>query len=207
MAHRRLPYTLTHPINIPSMAKEKASAALFDQLQTAIEGGEGEEIVGKVKVGIDISIKPTPNCYIIRLMALHPRFSLASHIPWSFKLISDHLTSLIVSVTLPPSPLARSGLNPGSWVPQQHSLHDNSSFLKLWSDLCCHPFQGTVVFNIDGEKWTLVLNPEERKVFKGEPEGKPNLTLTISDENFVKLVMGKMGPQQVPPSSAKEMPV
>ncbi|CAL5225513.1 g8343 [Coccomyxa viridis] len=86
------------------MAKEKASAALFDQLQTAIEGGEGEEIVGKVK--------------------------------------------------------------------------------------------GTVLFNIDGEKWTLVLNPEERKVFKGEPEGKPTLTLTISDENFVKLVMGKMGPQQ-----------
>lgn len=60
----------------------------------------------------------------------------------------------------------------------------------------CAP-QGTVVFNIDGEKWTLVLNPGERKVFKGEPEGKPNLTLTISDENFVKLVMGKMGPQQV----------
>ena len=54
-----------------------------------------------------------------------------------------------------------------------------------------------MVFNIDGEKWTLVLNPGERKVFKGEPEGKPTLTLTISDENFVKLVMGKMGPQQV----------
>ena len=34
------------------MGKEKASAALFDQLQTAIEGGEGEEIVGKVKVSI-----------------------------------------------------------------------------------------------------------------------------------------------------------
>ena len=34
------------------MGKEKASAALFDQLQTAIEGGEGEEIVGKVKVNI-----------------------------------------------------------------------------------------------------------------------------------------------------------
>ncbi len=56
-----------------------------------------------------------------------------------------------------------------------------------------------MLFNIDGEKWTLVLNPEERKVFKGEPEGKPTLTLTISDENFVKLVMGKMGPQQVTP--------
>lgn len=58
-----------------------------------------------------------------------------------------------------------------------------------------------MLFNIDGEKWTLVLNPEERKVFKGEPEGKPTLTLTISDENFVKLVMGKMGPQQVMPLS------
>ena len=59
-----------------------------------------------------------------------------------------------------------------------------------------------MVFIIDGEKWTLVLTPGERKVFKGEPEGKPNLTLTISDENFVKLVMGKMGPQQVCPSNA-----
>ena len=34
------------------------------------------------------------------------------------------------------------------------------------------------------------------QVSQGEPEGKPDLTLTISDQNFVKLVMGKMGPQQ-----------
>ena len=53
------------------------------------------------------------------------------------------------------------------------------------------------MFDIDGEKWTLDLRPGSRKVTKGEPEGKPDLTLTISDENFVKLVMGKMGPQQV----------
>jgi len=33
-------------------------------------------------------------------------------------------------------------------------------------------------------------------VSAGAPEGKPDLTLTISDDNFVKLVMGKMGPQQ-----------
>jgi hypothetical protein len=32
------------------MAKEKASAALFDQLQKAIESGEGDDIVGKLKV-------------------------------------------------------------------------------------------------------------------------------------------------------------
>ena len=57
--------------------------------------------------------------------------------------------------------------------------------------------QGVVVFDIDGEKWTLDLRPGSRKVTKGAPEGKPDLTLTISDENFVKLVMGKMGPQQV----------
>jgi putative sterol carrier protein len=57
--------------------------------------------------------------------------------------------------------------------------------------------QGVVVFDIDGEKWTLTLTPNSRGVKKGAPEGKPDLTLTISDENFVKLVMGKMGPQQV----------
>lgn len=59
------------------------------------------------------------------------------------------------------------------------------------------PLQGIVVFDIDGEKWTLDLTPGSRGVKKGAPEGKPDLTLTISDENFVKLVMGKMGPQQV----------
>ncbi len=57
-----------------------------------------------------------------------------------------------------------------------------------------------MVFDIDGEKWTLDLRPGSRKVSKGEPEGKPDLTLTISDQNFVKLVMGKMGPQQVRPA-------
>ena len=77
------------------MAKEKASAALFDQLQTAIEGGEGEEIVGKVKVIIDISIKPTPDCQIVLLMAPHPLFSLFLHEVWSPKQTYDHLTPLL----------------------------------------------------------------------------------------------------------------
>lgn len=59
--------------------------------------------------------------------------------------------------------------------------------------------QGLVVFNIDGDQWTLDLRPESGKgsVKKGAPEEKPDLTLTISDENFVKLVMGKLNPQQV----------
>ena len=56
-----------------------------------------------------------------------------------------------------------------------------------------------MVFNIDGEHWTLDLRTGSGKAYKGTPENdeKPELTLTISDENFVKLVMGKLGPQQV----------
>ena len=56
------------------------------------------------------------------------------------------------------------------------------------------------MFKIDDEEWTLDLRPEsgKGKVSKGGPgSDKPDLTLTISDDNFVKLVMGKLGPQQV----------
>ena len=35
------------------MAKPKQSAALFDQLDKAIQGGEGDEVVGKMKVCTD----------------------------------------------------------------------------------------------------------------------------------------------------------
>ena len=54
-----------------------------------------------------------------------------------------------------------------------------------------------MVFNIDNEKWTLDLRTKGR-VYSGEPENdeKADLTLTITDENFMKLVMGKLGPQQ-----------
>lgn len=55
-----------------------------------------------------------------------------------------------------------------------------------------------MVFNIEGEKWTLDLRTGNGKAYKGSPKNdeKPDLTLTITDENFVKLVMGKLGPQQ-----------
>ena len=62
-------------------------------------------------------------------------------------------------------------------------------------DLCC---QGLVLFKIDDGEWTLDLRSGKGKVSKGGAgSDKPDLTLTISDDNFVKLVMGKMGPQQV----------
>jgi 3-hydroxyacyl-CoA dehydrogenase/3a,7a,12a-trihydroxy-5b-cholest-24-enoyl-CoA hydratase len=54
-----------------------------------------------------------------------------------------------------------------------------------------------VVFNVDGEQWALDLRQGSGSVSKGAPAEKPDLTLTISDENFVKLVMGKLNPQQV----------
>ena len=63
----------------------------------------------------------------------------------------------------------------------------------------CAPLQGLVVFDIDSEEWTLDLRSGSGAVYKGMPkeEEKPDLTLTISDDNFAKLVAGKLGPQQV----------
>lgn len=54
-----------------------------------------------------------------------------------------------------------------------------------------------MVFKLDGEEWTLDLREGKGALYKGAPEEAPNLTLTISDENFAKMVMGKLGPQQV----------
>ena len=63
------------------------------------------------------------------------------------------------------------------------------------------PVQGLILFKIDGDEWTLDLRAETENgtISQGPPpEGfKPDLTLTISDDNFVKLVNGKLGPQQV----------
>ena len=53
------------------------------------------------------------------------------------------------------------------------------------------------MFDIDKEKWALDLREGTRKVSKGAPADKPDLTLTITDDNFTKLVSGKLGPQQV----------
>ena len=67
------------------------------------------------------------------------------------------------------------------------------------SSASSHLTQGLVLFKIDGDDWLLDLRSGKGKVTKGSPEGdtKPDLTLTISDDNFAKLVMGKLGPQQV----------
>lgn len=60
------------------------------------------------------------------------------------------------------------------------------------------PTQGMVVFKIDGDEWTLDLRPGKGELHQGTPkEDKADITLTITDDNFAKLVMGKLNPQQV----------
>ena len=53
------------------------------------------------------------------------------------------------------------------------------------------------MFKVEEDDWTLDLREGKGSVAKGVPSDKPDLTLTISDENFAKMVMGKLNPQQV----------
>ena len=53
------------------------------------------------------------------------------------------------------------------------------------------------MFKVDDDDWTLDLREGKGSVAKGVPADKPDLTLTINDENFAKMVMGKLNPQQV----------
>ena len=55
--------------------------------------------------------------------------------------------------------------------------------------------QGVVVFSIDGTDWTLDLRQGEGTLVQGNPSDKEDIRLTMSDETFVKLVMGKLNPQ------------
>jgi hypothetical protein len=54
-----------------------------------------------------------------------------------------------------------------------------------------------VVFVIDDQTWTLDLREGAGSVSQGPPADKADLTLTISDANFAKMVMGQLSPQQV----------
>jgi putative sterol carrier protein len=66
--------------------------------------------------------------------------------------------------------------------------------------------KGLVVFKIDGSDFTLDLRVSENdggdkkksRVREGAPDDgdSPDLTLTIKDDDFVKLVAGKLNPQQ-----------
>ncbi len=52
------------------------------------------------------------------------------------------------------------------------------------------------MFCVDGTDWTLDLREGKGTLTKGSPDEKEDIRLTMTDENFVKLVMGKLNPQQ-----------
>lgn len=52
-------------------------------------------------------------------------------------------------------------------------------------------------FEIEGETWTLELQDEGPKLSKGDNEMEADVELRASEENFVKIVMGKLSPQTV----------
>jgi SCP-2 sterol transfer family len=63
--------------------------------------------------------------------------------------------------------------------------------------------QGIILFNVGGKEWTLDLSLGKGSVTEGQPDGvTPELTLTMTDDTFAKLVAGKLNPQQVRPCAA-----
>jgi putative sterol carrier protein len=55
--------------------------------------------------------------------------------------------------------------------------------------------QAIVVFDIDGDKWTLDLRPDHGSLEKGEASEDAALTLTMNEATFINLVLGKTSPQ------------
>ncbi|EFN58752.1 hypothetical protein CHLNCDRAFT_14910, partial [Chlorella variabilis] len=47
-----------------------------------------------------------------------------------------------------------------------------------------------------GAEWTLDLREGKGTLVKGPPPEKADITLTIKDGDFVRMVGGKLGPQQ-----------
>jgi hypothetical protein len=83
-------------------------------------------------------------------------------------------------------------------LPVEHTVAEScTQFERLPTTWPRCRLQGLVVFLIDGQHWTLDLREGAGTVLQGPPIDKPDLTLTISDENFAKMVMGKLSPQQV----------
>lgn len=41
----------------------------------------------------------------------------------------------------------------------------------------------------------LAMDLKNAKIYEGTPKGKPNTTLTVSDDDFVEMALGKLNPQ------------
>jgi len=56
-------------------------------------------------------------------------------------------------------------------------------------------FKGVVLFKIDGEEFLVDLKHGKGKLFIGGGDLKPDVTLTTTDDVFVKMASGKINPQ------------
>ncbi|GMH43684.1 hypothetical protein BSKO_11606 [Bryopsis sp. KO-2023] len=56
--------------------------------------------------------------------------------------------------------------------------------------------KGVILFDIEGDCWTLDLREGNGKLTNAKPESKADLELKSKASDFVQLVMGKIGPQQ-----------
>ena len=165
----------------------KAADGIMQQLSKSLDDN-GEELVQKMKAS-----HPW-RCSICRI-SMHVLES-------SLYLFGLYLSGLYLSdLPLMPQPSMQ------HWPVLYHSLQSrrNAQCRILVNARSSLMLQGLVLFKIDGDEWALDLRSGKGKLTKGSPEGdtKPDLTLTISDENFAKLVMGKLGPQQVHRAAAE----
>eukprot|EP00205_Picochlorum_sp_RCC944_P002967 CAMPEP_0182615690 /NCGR_PEP_ID=MMETSP1330-20130603/35733_1 /TAXON_ID=464278 /ORGANISM="Picochlorum sp., Strain RCC944" /LENGTH=116 /DNA_ID=CAMNT_0024835661 /DNA_START=32 /DNA_END=382 /DNA_ORIENTATION=- len=69
--------------------------------------------------------------------------------------------------------------------------------LEKKGDELVSKFKGVALFKIDGEEFLLDLKNGSGKMYFGSGASgpKPDVTLTMSDDTFVKLAAGKIQPQ------------
>lgn len=56
--------------------------------------------------------------------------------------------------------------------------------------------KGVIQFDVSGGAWVVDLKNGSGSVYEGKAKGKPDMTLSVSDDDFVKLAAGKLNAQQ-----------
>lgn len=75
-----------------------------------------------------------------------------------------------------------------------YNITKNGKQMKQWSKKITRMFSFT--FSFICFIYCIAMDLKNANVYCGKPEGKPNTTLTVSDEDFLQLAEGKLNPQQ-----------
>jgi hypothetical protein len=189
------------------MPGAKASQALLDELEKNLKS-EGPELVKRVKVRAaarrPLLLQCSPSTGKMRPQARGRSSSVGLAVscvppPWSPLQVASP-TSFRIQTTAACAPRQQATaagppqqpppINP---LPHQRPAPSPPPHLPARR----RARQGLVVFDIDGDHFSLDLREGNGSLTKGKPDEKPDLTLTMTDANFVQLVMGKLNPQQV----------